>query len=55
MKKSKAIILLAIRKVTEINKGQRTVGIDGFRALSAKSKGRLADKLLNRDIRKHKP
>lgn len=55
LRKSKAVILLATRKVTEINKGQKTVGIDRFRALSTKSKGQQVDKLLNRDIRKHKP
>lgn len=53
--KSKAVILLATRKVTKINKGRKTVGIDGFRALSDKAKGELVDEILRRDIYKHKP
>lgn len=52
---SRAVILLAVRKVTDINKGRRTAGIDGLRALTDKEKGELVDKLLTMDIYKHKP
>ena len=53
--RSKAVILLAVRRVTKINKGRKTAGIDGFRALSDKAKGKLIDDLLKRNIYKHKP
>ena len=53
--KSKAVILLAIRRVTKINKGRKTAGIDGFRVLSDKAKGELVDELLRGNVYKHKP
>ena len=52
---SKAVIVLAVRRVTETNKGRKTPGIDGFRALTDKEKGELVDKLLTMDIYKHNP
>ncbi len=52
---SRAVLLLAIRRVTETNKGRRTPGIDGFRALSNEKKSKLVDELENRDIYKHRP
>lgn len=52
---SKAVLLLAVRRVTETNKGRRTAGIDGFRVLSDRQKGELVDKLLTMDINKHRP
>ena len=29
---SRAVVVVAVRRVTETNKGRRTPGIDGFRA-----------------------
>ena len=52
---SKAALLLAIRKVTQINKGKRTPGIDGFRALSDKKRGELFDTLKTMKIKLHVP
>ena len=52
---SRAVLLLAIRRVTETNKGRRTPGIDGFRALSNEKKSKLVDELENKDIYKHRP
>ena len=52
---SRAVLLLAVRRVTETNKGRKTPGIDGFRALTDKEKGELVDNLLTKDIYKHKP
>ena len=52
---SRAVAILAVRRVTETNKGRKTPGIDGFRALTDKEKGELADKILTMDIYKHKP
>jgi RNA-directed DNA polymerase len=53
--KSDAVLLLAIRKVTQLNKGRRTPGIDGFRALSYKKREELFDKMKNMDINLHNP
>ena len=52
---SKAVLLLAIKRVTEVNKGRRTPGIDGFLALTDSQKGKLVDELLEKDIYKHRP
>ena len=52
---SRAVAILAVRRVTETNKGRKTPGIDGFRALTDKEKGELVDKILTMDIHKHKP
>jgi len=52
---SKAVLLLAIRRVTQINKGKRTPGIDGFRALSDKKRGELADTMGTMNIKLHNP
>ena len=52
---SKAALLLAIKRVTQTNKGKRTPGIDGFRALSDKKRGELFDTLKNMKIRLHNP
>ena len=52
---SKAVLLLAVRRVTQTNKGRKTAGIDGFRALTDKDRIELIDKLSKRDIHKHKP
>ena len=52
---SKAVLLLAIKRVTEVNKGHRTPGIDGFLALTDNQKGKLVDELLEKDIYKHRP
>jgi len=32
--KSKSALLVSIRRVTQINKGKRTAGVDGYKALS---------------------
>ena len=53
--RSKAVLLLAIRKVTQINKGKHTPGIDGFRALSDKKRGELFDTLNDKNVKLHKP
>ena len=53
--KSKAVLLLAVRRVTEINKGRNTPGPDGFIAKTSKEKGELVDRLSKKDIYKYKP
>ena len=52
---SDAILLMAIRKVTQINKGKRTPGIDGYRAMTDKKRGELFDMLKTRNIKYHVP
>ena len=52
---SDAILLTAIRKVTQINKGKRTPGIDGYRAMTDKKRGELFDMLKTRNIKYHVP
>jgi len=52
---SNAALLLAIMKVTQKNKGKRTPGIDGFRALSDKKRGELFDTMKTMKIRLHTP
>src|SRR5512139_425236 len=43
MLRSRANTLLSVRRVTEINAGRVTAGVDGKVALSARSKANLAD------------
>ena len=52
---SKAVLLLAVRRVTEINKGRNTPGPDGFIAKTSKEKGELVDRLFKKDIYKYNP
>ena len=52
---SKAALLLAIKRVTQTNKGKRTPGIDGFRALNDKQRGELFDTMKHMNINLHKP
>lgn len=52
---SDSTLLLAIKRVTQTNKGKRTAGIDGFKVLSNKARGRLFDKMKAMNIRLHKP
>ena len=52
---SKAILLLAIKRVTQTNKGKNTPGIDGFRATNNNQRGKLFDLLKAMKIQLHKP
>ena len=52
---SKAVLLLAIRRVTQINKGKRTPGIDGFRVLNDKKRAELFDTMKYMNIELHNP
>ena len=53
--RSSAALKLAIRRVTQINKGKKTPGLDGFRALNDKQRGELFVKMSNMNINLHKP
>jgi retron-type reverse transcriptase len=43
--KSKSAKLLAVRRVTQINKGKKTAGIDGVKSLSPTQRLKLANEL----------
>lgn len=50
-----AVLLLAVRRVTEINKGRNTPGPDGFTAKTSKQKGELVDRLSKKNIYNYAP
>ena len=52
---SKVALLLAIKRVTQTNKGKNTPGIDGFRATNNNQRGKLFDLLKAMKIQLHKP
>ena len=43
--KSKSAKLLAVRRVTQVNKGKKTAGVDGVKSLSPTQRLKLANKL----------
>jgi RNA-directed DNA polymerase len=53
--RSRAARLLSIRKVTQINKGKRTAGIDGYKALTPQERVKLYNYMENISIMRHKP
>ena len=53
--KSKSALLLSIRRVTQINKGKRTVGVDGFKALTPEKRLSLYRQMAKMDVSLHKP
>ena len=53
--RSSAALKLAIKRVTQINKGKKTPGLDGFRAVNDKQRGELFVKMRNMNINLHKP
>lgn len=53
--RSRAMLLLSIRKVTQINKGKKTAGIDGITALTSKERLELYQQMDKGSIELHKP
>ena len=53
--RSPAALKVAIKRVTQTNKGKRTPGVDGNLALNDSERGKLFVKIKNRNINKHKP
>ena len=53
--RSPATLKLAIRRVTQVNKGKKTPGLDGYRALNDKERGELFIKMKDMDIKSYKP
>ena len=52
---SPAALKIAIRRVTQTNKGKRTPGVDGFIARSDAQRGKLFVKMRKWNIKKHNP
>jgi len=48
--KSKAAVFVSVRRVTQINKGKKTAGIDGLSSLSKKQRLKLAQKILKNPL-----
>jgi len=55
MIKSKANLLLSIKRVTQINKGKKTAGIDGQTALTSSDRIELYNRLKGYDVKHMKP
>jgi RNA-directed DNA polymerase len=53
--RSRAALLLSIRRVTQLNKGKRTAGVDGITILSAKERVWIFNLMRNRSLYLHKP
>ncbi|MGF9946585.1 reverse transcriptase N-terminal domain-containing protein, partial [Priestia megaterium] len=53
--RSKAALLLSIRQVTQLNKGKRTAGVDGFKATSSRERANLYNKMRNYNVFTHNP
>jgi RNA-directed DNA polymerase len=53
MLQSKANLLLSIRRVTQINKGKRTAGVDGIRVLSPKERLNLYNQMRKQYVDLH--
>ncbi|MFE3892566.1 group II intron reverse transcriptase/maturase [Priestia sp. YIM B13446] len=53
--RSEAALLLSIRQVTQLNKGKRTAGVDGFKATSSRERASLYNKMRNYNVFTHNP
>jgi RNA-directed DNA polymerase len=53
--KSKSALIASIRRVTQINKGKRTAGIDGYKALSPEKRLALFYQMTDMHLALHKP
>jgi RNA-directed DNA polymerase len=51
MMRSKANLLLSIRKVTQENKGKRTAGVDGYKALTPTERENLYEQMKSYDLK----
>ena len=53
--RSKAALLLSIRRVTQLNKGKRTAGVDGFKVSTPQERVDLYNKMRNYHLKLHRP
>jgi len=51
MTRSKANLLLSIRKVTQENKGKRTAGVDGYKALTQTERENLYKQMIHHTLK----
>ena len=54
MMRSRANLLLSIRKVTQTNKGKRTAGVDGYKALTTTERGNLYKQMIQYNLKSAK-
>jgi len=52
---SEAALLVSIRRVTQLNRGKRTAGVDGYKALTPKDRLELYMKMKNMSLSLHQP
>ena len=52
---SKSALLISIKRITQTNKGKKTAGIDGYKALTEKERVNLYKKMQGCHIKKHNP
>jgi RNA-directed DNA polymerase len=53
--KSEAALLLSIRRVTQVNKGKRTAGVDGYKAMTPYERIELYNEMKDMNIKCHRP
>lgn len=53
--RSQAALLLSIRRVTQINKGKRTAGVDGAKVLTSEQRKNLYNKMKDYSLAQHNP
>lgn len=53
--RSQSALLLSIRRVTQINKGKRTAGVDGYKALTPHERVELYNIMKDMNIYNHRP
>lgn len=53
--KSKSALLISVKQVTQINKGKRTAGVDGFKVTTTNDRKKLIKKLEGYNIFAHQP
>ncbi len=53
--RSKSALLLSIKRITQINKGKKTAGVDGFTVLTDEERIRLYRKMIDYQINFHRP
>jgi len=52
---SEAALLVSIRRVTQLNRGKRTAGVDGYKAVTPKDRLELYMKMKNMSLSLHQP
>ena len=53
--RSEAALVVSIHKVTVLNQGKRTAGVDGYKALTPRERAKLYSKMRKRNVFDHQP